>query len=104
MHIFQKKLTHTKEWDRAVLYVKGQPQFSLDKNTEIEYDEDVMKIKPKKLDEAIQVGPDEWVLPLYTIIHMDEIVRIDFFQLTDAKRIISQHPGLIDTSGTPLTK
>ncbi len=101
MSIFIQRLRESKSWDVAMIYAKGQPPISLKREDKFIVEDDGICIKSEPV--VVQTGDNEYMKSVESIIHMDEIVRIDLFQKTEAPKLVVPQNKIVDPMGVPLS-
>ena len=89
MNSFVKRLREGKGWDIAQIYCKGFPPFMLAREAIKLTQEDECLIVPGS-PVPVHLSPTETATIIESVVHLDEIVRIDFLKLN---RIQSVSPA-----------
>jgi len=95
MNSFVKRLREAKGWDLAQIYCKGFPPFMLNREAaQLTEEEDCLIIPGAKQQAPIRLSPTETATVTESVIHLEEIVRIDFLKFNRIETA-PVSPGLI---------
>lgn len=101
MSTFVKEL-RKKDWDVAQIYAKGIPPITLEKTTTWVVEEDAIVVTPEP--HIHDVGGDRFVKATKKVVHIDEIVVIDFFiEVKPPKVVVPENSGLVSPTGMPIS-
>lgn len=100
-NLFAKRLREAKDWDVALVYCKGLKPSEVERGTKFIIDGDYMVIP---CDFHMNTNDGTPVKMVESVIHMEEIVRIDFFQKLAKPIIQAPEPSpLVSATGAPIT-